>query len=142
MEKEGTRAAKKGPRVLLSRSGRRELESIPEAPDEKTYRFCFFPLSLSRLLLFSLVPYTMSKIYLHYEGERGPDHTYIWRQAGGLPFTGRSLGDALVGFVESYNRKHGREAYDGGKLRSRRKLCVHEKYGDVRQMPLYWFKWN
>lgn len=72
-------------------------------------------LSLLFVLSFFLgAPHKMSKIYLHYEGERGPDHTFIWRQSGGLPFTGRSLGDALVGFVESYNRKHGREAYDGG----------------------------
>lgn len=67
----------------------------------------------------------MSKIYLHYEGERGPDHTFIWRQARSLPFTGRSLGDALGGFVESYIRKHGRGAYNGGKGRGRHKLaCV------------------
>ncbi|CAM9746091.1 unnamed protein product [Ectocarpus sp. 6 AP-2014] len=57
----------------------------------------------------------MSKIYLHYEGERGPDHTFIWRKAGGLPFTGRDLGEALSGFVESYGKKHGREAYGQGK---------------------------
>ncbi|CAM9751471.1 unnamed protein product, partial [Ectocarpus fasciculatus] len=57
----------------------------------------------------------MSKIYLHYEGERGPDHTFIWRKAGGLPFTGGDLGEALSAFVESYGKKHGREAYDQGK---------------------------
>eukprot|EP00903_Cladosiphon_okamuranus_P013727 g12780.t1 len=67
----------------------------------------------------------MSKIYLHYEGERGPDHTFIWRQAGGLPLTGRSLGDALVGFVESYNRKHGSEAYRGGIDTSRLRLVAN-----------------
>ncbi|CAM9217091.1 unnamed protein product, partial [Ectocarpus sp. 4 AP-2014] len=57
----------------------------------------------------------MSKIYLHYEGERGPDHTFIWRKAGGLPFTGGDLGEALSGFIESYGKKHGREAYNQGK---------------------------
>lgn len=56
----------------------------------------------------------MSKIYLHYDGERGPGHTFIWRQARGLPSTGRSLGEALEGFIESYYRKHGRGAYDEG----------------------------
>lgn len=71
----------------------------------------------------------MSKIYLHYEGERGPDHTFIWRQARGLPFTGRSLGDALLGFVESYTRRHGREAYGGGEWSESRKLCK-----DVQQV--------
>lgn len=70
----------------------------------------------------------MSKIYLHYEGERGPDHTFIWRQAHGLPFTGRGLGDALCGFVESYKRKHGSEAYGGGKGKGRGmgRVCVRE----------------
>lgn len=81
----------------------------------------------------------MSKIYLHYEGERGPDHTFIWRQAGGLPFTGRSLGDALVGFIGSYNRKHGCEAYSGGKWRERQKFCAREVIGDVWQLPLFRF---
>lgn len=92
------------------------------------------PLPLSLPLLFPWhKPHTMSKIYLHYEGERGPDHTFIWRQAGGLPFTGRSLGDALVGFVESYNRKHGSGAYDGGKWREKHMFCVRDQDGDVCQ---------
>lgn len=56
---------------------------------------------------------SMSKIYLHYDGERGPGHTFIWRHRG-LPFTGRSLGQALEGFVESYSKKHGHGAYDEG----------------------------
>lgn len=63
----------------------------------------------------------MSKIYLHYDGELGPDHTFIWRQEHGLPFTGRSLGEALVGFVQSYNKKH-TGAYNAG--RCAREGCV------------------
>lgn len=60
----------------------------------------------------------MPKVYLHYDGERGPDHTFMWK--GGAPgvsrITGLSLAQALAAFVSSYQNKHGLEAYDGGML--------------------------
>lgn len=59
----------------------------------------------------------MSKIYLHYDGDLGPDHTFIRRHENGVPFTGRSLGEALVGFVQSYNKKHP-AAYNAGANRA------------------------
>lgn len=58
------------------------------------------------------------KLYLHYDGVRGPDHTFVW-QSGGAPaqqITGRSLAGAMAGFVDSYNGKYGQGAYDGGRL--------------------------
>lgn len=62
--------------------------------------------------------YMPMKLYLHYDGARGPDHTFVW-QSGGAPaqqITGRSLARAMAGFVDSYNGKHGQGAYDGGGL--------------------------
>lgn len=58
----------------------------------------------------------MPKIYLHYEGDLGPEHTSVWQQGRGVPFTERSLADALSAFVRSYESKHGREAYSGGMI--------------------------
>lgn len=58
----------------------------------------------------------MPKIYLHYDGELGPDHTLVWQQGSDTPFTERSLGGALAAFVRSYESKHGKEAYAGGML--------------------------
>ena len=59
----------------------------------------------------------MPKIYLHYDGELGPDHTFVWQQERGSPFTKRSLSNALSAFVRSYESKHGREAFAGGMVR-------------------------
>lgn len=56
----------------------------------------------------------MPKIYLHYDGGLGPDHTFVWQQERDSPFTERSLSDALSAFARSYESKHGREAYAGG----------------------------
>lgn len=60
----------------------------------------------------------MPKIYLHYDGVRGPHHTLVWQGSGsrGAPTTGLSLEQALSDFIRSYYGKHGREAYDGGAI--------------------------
>lgn len=56
--------------------------------------------------------YNMPKIYLNYEGERGPEHTFVWRQSrsdegGPSSLTGRRLKEALDGFVASYRKRYG-----------------------------------
>lgn len=53
--------------------------------------------------------YNMPKIYLHYEGERGPEHTFVWRHPHSDPssLTGCRLKEALDGFVASYRKRHG-----------------------------------
>lgn len=59
----------------------------------------------------------MPKAYLHYEGKRGPDHTFVWSLPAELEgVTGLDLGRSLLAFAESYNRKHGQTAYGGGVL--------------------------
>lgn len=69
---------------------------------------------LSRYKILS-THFSMPKAYLHYEGTRGPAHTFVWT----LPkerVTGVDLDRALSAFAESYNRKHGQGTYDGGLL--------------------------
>lgn len=48
------------------------------------------------------------KLYLHYDGDEGPSHTFVWQggQRSGA-VTGVNLRRALQGFCSSYQAKHG-----------------------------------
>lgn len=58
----------------------------------------------------------MPKVYLHYEGPRGPSHTFVWNTGRDVALSWGSLDKALPGFVESYVKKHGLDAYGDGEI--------------------------
>ncbi len=105
------------------------LEPISRRDSPNLLSTCLLFLTKGRLFA-ATEPSTrkMSKIYLHYDGDLGPDHTFIRRQENGAPFTGRSLGEALVGFVQSYNKKHP-AAYNAGAHGTAVLVCSHEYVG-------------